>query len=63
MQRVIGPFKSAYHILETISASLQGGTDARFDKLSVLENHNDLFCMALAEQIKGDLLNSTTGKS
>ena len=64
VQQAIEPSISASRILDTISASLQGGTDAKFDKfLSVLENHSDIFCTALAEQIKRGLLSSTTGKS
>ena len=63
VQQTIEPFKVASHVLEIISASLQGGTDAMFDEfLSVLENRNDLFCTPLAEEMRRDLLKSATGK-
>ena len=62
VQDTVGPSKVASHILGKISASLQGGTDARFDGfLSILENHHDPFCTSLAKQMRGDLLKSTTG--
>ena len=64
VQQAVEPTRSASCVLEKISASLQGGIDAKFDKfLFVLANHNDLFCTTLAEQIKRDLLKSTIGKS
>ena len=63
IQQTIEPSKVAAHVLEIISASLQGGTDAMFDKfLSVLENHNDLFCTPLAEEMRRELSMSATGK-
>ena len=63
VQQTIEPSKAASHVLEIISASLRGGTDAMFDEfLSVLEHHNDLFCTPLAEEMRRDLLKSATGK-
>ena len=58
----VEPSKAASYILEKISASLHGGTDAKFDKfLSILEKRNDLFCTELAEKMKKDLLKNTAG--
>ena len=58
----VEPSKAASYILEKISASLHGGTDAKFDKfVSVLEERNDLFCTELAEKLKRDLLKNTAG--
>ena len=62
VQQMIEPSKAALHILGKISASLQGGTDVKFDKfLSVLQNYDDSFYITLAKQIRKDLLKSTKG--
>ena len=58
----VEPSKAASYILEKISASLYGDTDAKFDEfLSILERCNDLFCIELAEKMKKDLLKNTAG--
>ena len=63
VQRTIEPSKVASHVLNKISDSLEGGTDAKFDKfLSILKNDNDLFHKYIADQIKNDLSRNTTGK-
>ena len=62
VQDTVGPSKVASHILGKISASLQGGTDTKFDGfLSILVNHHDSFCTSLAKQMRSDLLKNTTG--
>ena len=63
VQQTIEPLKVASHVLEIISASLRGGTDAMFDNfLSVLEHRNDLFCTPLAKEMRRDLLKNVAGK-
>lgn len=62
IQNTVEPAKAASHVLKQISASLQGGTDAKFDQfLSILENKGDLFFAALAKEMKKDLSENTTG--
>ena len=64
VQHTVESSKVASHVLEKISASLKGGTSAKFDSfISILENrmHDDSFCTTLVEQIRKDLLKSTTG--
>ena len=62
IQNTKEPSKAASHVLEKIYASLQGGTDAKFNGfLSILENHNDSFCTSLAKQIRNELSKSTIG--
>ena len=64
VQHTVESSKVASHVLEKISASLEGGTGAKFDSfLSILENqmHDDSLCTSLVEQIRKDLLKSPTG--
>ena len=54
--------KAAIHVLNKISASLDADVDDVFDRfLLVLENSDDLANKKLAENIRSDLLSSTTG--
>ena len=63
VQKTIEPSKVASHVLNKISDSLEGGTDAKFDKfLSILKNDDDLFHKYIADQIRNDLSRNTTGK-
>ena len=64
IQHIVEPYKQALHVLEKISNSLKGGMDAKFDDfLSVLENYDDHFGLALARQIREGLFKEETGKS
>ena len=55
--------KAASYVLNKISDSLEGGTDAKLDKfLSILINDDDMFHKYIANQIRSDLLRNTTGK-
>ena len=55
------PSKAASYVLNKISDSLEGGTDAKLDKfLSILKNDHDVFHKYIADQIKRDLLRNTT---
>ena len=54
--------KAALHVLDKISASLHTGVDNMFDEfLLVLEDSDNIANTKLAENIRRDLLSSTTG--
>ena len=49
-------------VLENIASSLRTGVTLKFDKfLSMLENDDDLCCNVLANQMRGELSQNTTG--
>ena len=61
VQDEVEPSTEAFSVFRKISVSLRNGIDVMFDDfLSVLENHGDLACMALAEQMRKDLLLKNT---
>ena len=54
--------KAALHVLDKISVSLRTGVDNMFDEfLLVLEDSDNIANTKLAENIRRDLLSSTTG--
>ena len=62
IQHTVEPSKAACHVLGKISTSLHIGIGDTFDEfLSILENCDDLMNTKLAEQIRRDLFNTTTG--
>ena len=62
VQHTTKPSEVAFHVLGKIYTSLRIGIHAMFDEfLSVLENYDDLICIRLAEEMRRDLSNITTG--
>ena len=62
IQNTVEPFKAICHVLGRISTSLHIGVGDTFDEfLLILENCDLLINQRLAEQMRRDLFNTTTG--
>ena len=62
IQRTIEPSRVASIVLDNIVRSLRAGVTLKFDKfLTILENDEDVCCNNIANQMRGELSENTSG--
>ena len=62
IQRTIEPSRVASIVLDNIVRSLRAGVTLKFDKfLTILENDEDVCCNDIANQMRGELSENTSG--
>ena len=62
IQRTIEPYRVASIVLDNIVRSLRAGVTLKFDKfLTILENDDDVCCNDIANQMRGELSENTSG--
>ena len=62
IQRTIEPSRVASIVLDNIVRSLRAGVTLKFDKfLTILQNDEDVCCNDIANQMRGELSENTSG--